>query len=129
MIRIDKILKVGSAKTIAAPHGWPDAAEQCCGRDHALRSPRRWILAQCRSRRRCRRCRHGALAPVRWLAASGLSLGFYRDRSPTPSQSPHAGILLLVVFLLLHFVGTEGCLLIACSLLFYSSVVFIISRF
>lgn len=86
-----QILKIGSAKAIAAPHGWPDAAKQCCS-DGALRSRRRRrVLAQCRSCRRCRWCRYGAVVAVCWIATSGLSLGFYWHRPTPSSQSSHAG--------------------------------------
>lgn len=78
-------LKIGAAtQGAAAPLGRPDAAEQC-RRGRAV-----WSSGA--GGRRCGRRRHGALAPVCGLAASGISIGFHRDRPPNPSQPPHAGM-------------------------------------
>lgn len=88
-----QILKIGAPKTVAAPHGWPDAAEQCLR--HCSVWPRRpRIPAQCgRTGHRCRRRRHGAMVTIRRLAAPGLSIGFHCHRSTPPSQPSYAGIL------------------------------------
>jgi len=75
-------LKIGASTTFAAPREWPDAAGQC--------RRRRSVGPQRRCWRRC----HGAVAPVRRLAASRLSPSFYRHRSSPPPQPSHAGAAL-----------------------------------
>lgn len=85
-----QILKIGAPTTVAAPRGRPDAAEQC-RRRRSIR--RRRLSAQCgSSHHRCWRRRHGAVVAVRRLAASGLSVGFYCNRSSLTPKPPHAGI-------------------------------------
>ncbi|KAK6161165.1 hypothetical protein DH2020_004546 [Rehmannia glutinosa] len=57
-----QILKIGSAKEIDAPRGWPDAAEQRGGSHRSLR--------ECRTRGVQWRCGDAVMA--RWLQSAGL---------------------------------------------------------